>query len=422
MKTITRNSMTMHNHIFRGILTNSFFSKGIICLMALLFTFSCGRRNSDGYTVMTGPFRQSVTEAGELQAIKASAIMISSIGYQFGSSFKIVGLTEHGKSVHKGDSIIMLDPSSVYKYILDAEDKLELEVAASNKQAVQSENNIQELQAQLKSEQAAYDLKKLAVERLNFESDVKKKIADLEFQQATIRLNKVKRNLELKPKLNDYDQHIQQIKVKQRENDVQAARETLKKLLIRAPIDGIFQVGHKSYWDQSSPLLKIGDSPYIGYPVASIPDLKKMKANTYINEVDINKVRPGLKVLVRLDALPSVTFNGVITSIDKVCTERNNEKVFNAEVEIAETDMRLKPGMTVNCEFILYESDKDTFVPNDCLLKEKGHSYIFLKRGSSFRKIEVKAVCSNSNHTIVKADIKPGQKLIPFEKVLTSSN
>jgi HlyD family secretion protein len=414
---MTSSNLCPHNSIsFEGKL------KGIIYLLTLLLAVSCSKGKTDEFTVMTGPFSQSVIEAGELQAVNASYISMPRIDYQYGSQFKIIGLAEHGKAVHKGDSIIKLDPSSVYKFILDTEDKLENEIAAANKQAVQSENNIQELKAQLKSEQAAYDLKKLALDRLNFETDVKKRIADLEFQQATIRLNKVKRNLDLKPKLDDFDRRIQKIRVTQRETDVRNAKETLKKFLIRAPIDGIFQVGHKYYYDLTSPILKTGDSPSMGYPLASIPDIKKMKANTYINEADINKVRPGLKVKVRLDALPSVAFNGVITSIGKICTERNNEKVFNIVVEIFESDMRLKPGMTVNCEYIIYETEKEMFVPNNCLLKEKDRSYIFLKRGRSSRKVEVKPGPSNSNHTIIAGAVKPGQKLIPFENVLTSLN
>ena len=116
-----------------------------------------------------------------------------------------------------------------------------------------------------------------------------------------------------------------------------------------------------------------------------------MKAKTYINEAEFKKVKPGMKVIVRLDALPSVPFNGIITDISKICFTRDREKVFNVVVEIAESDLRLKPGMTVNCEYILYESDNDLFVPNNCLLKEKGHSYIFIKRGGSTRKIEVQS-------------------------------
>jgi hypothetical protein len=78
--------------------------------------------------------------------------------------------------------------------------------------------------------------------------------------------------------------------------------------------------------------------------------------------------------------------------------------------------------MTVSCEYILYETDKDLFVPNNCLLKEKGHSYIFLKRGGSARKVEVQSGIANSNHTIIKGKVEPGQKLVPFDKVLNPKN
>lgn len=403
---------------------NSGIIPGIAMILLIpvlvILLVSCGKNNRNVSTVMTGSFRQSVIETGELQAINASYITMPSISWQYGYQFKIIGLAEHGKIVHKGDSIIKLDPSSVYKFILDGEDKLENELAAANKQVVQSENNIQELNAQMKSEQAAYDLKELEVERSNFDTDVKKKIKELEFQQATIKLNKVKRNLELKPKLDNYDRRIQRIRVIQRENDLKSAKETLKKFLVRSPLDGTFQVSVNQF-TQNPQNWRLGDSPYQGQMIASIPDIAKMQAKTYINEAEIKKVRPGMKVIVRLDALPSVPFNGTITSISKICLPRDREKVFNVVVEISETDLRLKPGMTVNCEYILYETENDMYVPNNCLLRENGHSYIFLKRGGSTLKTEVQSGASNSYYTTIKGDVKPGQKLVPFESVLNDT-
>lgn len=410
-----RKQLYRNSRIFQGQ------AKVLLYLLLISFSISCSKGKPGDFTVMTGSFRQSVIEAGELEAIKASYIMMPRIAYQYGYQFKLIGLAEHGKLVHKGDSIIKLDPSSVYKYIIEREDMLENELAAANKQAVQSENNIQELNAQLKSEQAAYDLKKLEVERSKFDTDVKKRIKELEFQQATIRLTKVKRNFELKPKLDNYDFKIQRIRVFQRETELKSAKETLKQFLIRSPLDGTFQVSSNRNFSNPQNW-RLGDSPYQGYIIASIPDITKMKAKTYINEAEISKVKPGMKVIVRLDALPSVPFNGIITDISKICFTRDREKVFNVVVEIAESDLRLKPGMTVNCEYILYESDNDLFVPNNCLLKEKGQSYIFIKRGGSARKIEVQSEASNSNHTIIKGEVKPGQKLVPFEEALNQKN
>ena len=395
--------------------------KVLIYLLLVFLSISCDKGKQDEPTVMTGSFRQSIVEAGELEAIKASYITMPRIGWQYGFQFKIIGLAEHGKTVRKNDSIIKLDASSIYKFIIEREDMLENELAAAKKQVVQSENNIQELNAQLKNELAAYDLKKLEVEKSMFDTDVKQRIKELEFKQAAIRLSKVKRNLELKPLLDDYDRQIQRIKVIQREDELRNAKETLKKLLISSPLDGIFQVAVNKFISNPQNW-KVGDSPYQGQIIASIPDITKMKAKTYINEAEIRKVHPGLKVIVRLDALPSVPFHGIVTDISKICLAREEEKVFNVIVEIDESDLRLKPGMTVNCEYLLYESDSDMYVPNNCLFKETGHSYVFLKKGGSVRKIEVWAGVANSNHTIIKGEVNAGQKLVPFSDVLNSKN
>jgi multidrug efflux pump subunit AcrA (membrane-fusion protein) len=391
----------------------------VIYLLWLIFSFSCKHDASEEYTVMSGPFKQTIIETGELDAVKASVITVPNINWQYGYQFKIIGLAEHGKTVRKGDSVVSLDPSSLYKFIIGREESLENEKAAANKQQVQMENNIQDLEAQLKNEQAAYDLKKLELDRIKYESESKKKVKELEFQQSVIRLNKVKRNLELKPKLEDLDLKIQKIRVIQRENEIKDARQTLKKLTIHSPLNGIFQVSQNRY---NSQYVRLGDNIYLGAKIASIPDIKKMKALTYVNETDIKKVKQGMKVVVRLDALPSVPFNGKISTISKICTTRESEKIFKTEVEIEESDVRLKPGMTVSCEYICHDSDSELFVPNSCLLKEKDHSYIFLDRGRTPRKVEVRTGPSNSNHTIIYGEVKSGQRLVPVEKIDSKKN
>jgi multidrug efflux pump subunit AcrA (membrane-fusion protein) len=401
----------------------SISESGVLKIFLILFIFlnSCKSANPDDYTVKSGFFRQSVIEPGELDAINASYIMMPRIAYQYGYQFKIVGMADHGKIVQKGDSVIKLDPSSVYKYILDREDVLDNELASAKKQEVQSQNNLQDLNAQLKNEQSAYDLKKLQVETSKFDTETQKKIWALEFQQAMVSLNKAKRNLALRSVLDNYDREIQNIKVIQRREELVSAKETLKQFLIKAPLDGTFQVAsNRNYSNPQN--WKIGDSPYTGYIIASIPDISRMKAKTYINEAEFRKVKPGMKAIVRLDALPSVPFNGTVKDISKICFARDRQKVFNVIIEIDGSDQRLRPGMTVNCEYILFESDKDLFLPNNCLLKEKGHSYVFLRRGRNTIKTEVQTGAANSNYTVIKSGVKQGQKLVPFDKILNPNN
>jgi multidrug efflux pump subunit AcrA (membrane-fusion protein) len=379
-----------------------------------ILPLSCKKQES-GYTILKGPFRQSVIETGELKAVNSFTLTMPKINSIYGYNFKIVGLAEHGKNVYKGDPVIKVDPSSVQKYIIEKKESLENEIASANKLKAQIINNLQDLKAQLRNEQSFYDIKKLQMESSAFESEGLRKVIKLEFDQEEIKLNKIKRNLALRPKLDSLDYHIQQIKVKQKENELKAAQGTLDQMTVYSPLDGIFVI--EENWRTGQPI-KVGDEVYLGNPVAMIPDISSMKVNGYILENDISKIKPGLDVIVRLDALPSVPFNGKINKIGKVCIEQDNKKVFPTDVLISESDPRLKPGMTVSCEYITFEGEDEIYVPNNCILEDNNHFYLFIRKRGKIRKTEVKTGPSNNMYTIVSGDLKSGQAIELPENIL----
>jgi HlyD family secretion protein len=373
-----------------------------------ILTISCKRNENNGYSVMKGPFRQSVIETGELKAVNASFLSMPSINFVYGYSFKIVGLAEHGRNVKKGDAVIVVDPAQVQKYIIEKSESLENEIASANKLKAQITNSLQELKAQLRNEQSSFDIKKLGLDRSAFESPGIRKVMELEFRQAEIKLNKLKRSLELRPKLDSLDFRIQQIKVVQKENELKAAQNDLLKLTVSSPLDGIFVV--EENW-RTGQTIKVGDEVYLGNPVAMIPDIRTMKVKGKIMENDIGRIKSGMNVIIRLDALPSVAFHGTISSLSKVCVKQDDKNVFRTEVMISESDLRLKPGMTVSCEYITYESEDEMYVPTSCLLEENKHFYLFVKKRGKIKKTEVKTGLSNNTSTIISGDLKPGQAL-----------
>lgn len=396
-------------------------------LILLIFTFllavSCGKKVAEDFSVKKGPFKQSFTETGELEATSAVALTLPRISGEFEGDLKILFLADQGAMVKRGDTVIRIDPSAIEKFIISREEAIDNEKAAEKKQLVQMENNIQELRAQLRSEQATYDLKKLEVERGKFDSEKKRKISELEFRQSTIRLNKVKRQLERKPVLDNFDYKIQKIKVIQGETALADAREVLKSLIILSPQNGLFELS-TNRWEYPPKNIKVGDRVGSGSLIARLPDVVHMKVRTTVNETDISKIKMGMKVLVRLDALPEVPFHGVITEIGRAClpTEQEQEKIFKVVVSVEESDLRLKPGMTVSCEYVCYETQDAVYVPNSCLLKEAGKSCVFLKKGGAGVKTEVRAGPANSHYTMVYGDIEPGQALVPFEQVINEKN
>jgi HlyD family secretion protein len=315
----------------------------------LMLIIACGADPSRNTPDSEVHARGAIIETGELEAVTASFIIMPGINWEYGYRFQIIGLAEHGSVVNKGDSVVALDPSSIHRFILQKEEELENEIAAANKQMVEMENNLQEHQAQLRSELAMYDLKKLELEKIRFESELKRRITELEFQQATIKLETIKRKLETETRQGEIDAEIHRIKVMQRQAQIRDAYETLERLTLYSPNDGVFQVAQNRRTRQN---VRLGDDVFFGGQIASIPDLARMKALSHVNETDISRISTGMKVIVRLDALPAVEFNGIVTFISKICSEKDGKKVFLTEVEILESDIRLKPGMTVSCEYI----------------------------------------------------------------------
>ena len=323
-----------------------------ITLVALLLLYSCdgilnfdkADRTTDGSTII---------ETGELAAINSVSFVIPRYGRRWGE-MKIIGLLNHGSIVTKGDSVAQLDPADINKYILDRESTLETQLAALEKLYIEQENRRQENESRIKNELASFDLKKIEQEATRFESDRAQQIKKLEFEQATINLEKEKRVLELSEKINEKNLRIQEIRVQQIKNDIEEAKSLIPLLTLYTPVSGVFQIESQRRGGNRN-IFKIGDNIYAGNNLANVPELEFMKVYTQVNETDFLKISLDQKVAVRLDAMPKVVFDGKVTDIGKLCQvkERNSrQKVFDLEVEILKPDDRLKPGMTVSCEFL----------------------------------------------------------------------
>lgn len=323
-----------------------------LVLLTMPILFSCkkslgpgGERKTYDGTV--------IVETGELAAVNSRSVVVNRYGRQW-YQMKIIGLLDHGEIVKEGDSIAQLDPTDINKYILDNESNLETQLAVLEKLYVVQENIKQENESRIRSELASFDLKKIELEASRFESERLRKIKELEYEQAVITLEKEKKIYELNKTINASDLKIQEIRVEQIKKEIENAKSLIPLLTLRSPVSGVFQIA--TNWQGSNRnIYKIGDNIYAGNPLAIVPELEFMKVNTQVNETDFLKVTLNQKVAVRLDAMPKVVFDGEIVYIGKLSRlkdHKSRQKVLDVEVRILKPDERLKPGMTVSCEFL----------------------------------------------------------------------
>lgn len=327
-----------------------FYKIGLLFLVSLFFVFCKNKDSQENYDVR--PFGiNNIVETGELAAVNSKAFVLPRYG-RYWFEMRIIGLLEHGAIVNAGDSIIQIDPADIKKSIIDWESNLETERANLEKLHVDQENRKMEQESKWKNEIASFNLKQIELDASRFETDRLRKIKELEFEQAKITLAKEKKKMELDEIISANEYKIQQIRVRQIENRINHAYDILPELTIRTPISGVFQIA----WNRrTNALVTVGDNLYPGNTMANVPELSRMKVNTFINENDFLKIKLGQKVAIRLDAMPNIVFDGEIAYIGKLCRLKNwnqKEKGFDVEVEIPKPDERLKPGMTVSCEFL----------------------------------------------------------------------
>ena len=319
--------------------------------LVLLFFVSCGKFSHRNASDKDGSGGTTVIETGTLEAIN-NVLFILPRYSMYWWEMRIIGILENGAMVNEGDSIIQIDPSEVNRFVLERETNLETQIANFEKMQVEQSNQISDLESKIRNETAAFNLKKIELESSRFETERHRVIKQLEFKQAEIVLAKEIHKLELAKIVHTNDMKIQQIRVRQIEDDLSHFYKILPELTIRSTVAGVFQRGLNMRTRQP---LNEGDMAITSYSMGNVPELKWMKVNTFINENDFLKLQVGQKVNVRLDALPEIIFNGEIAYIGKLCRlkeEKSKQKGFDLEVKMLEPDERLKPGMTVSCEFL----------------------------------------------------------------------
>ncbi len=96
-------------------------------------------------------------------------------------------------------------------------------------------------------------------------------------------------------------------------------------------------------------------------------DLRKMQVDTSVAEADVGKLEDGMKASFTVDAYPNERFEGVVRQIRNSPTTVQNVVTYDAVVDVANPELKLRPGMTANVTFVFAERPDTLRVPNAAL-------------------------------------------------------
>jgi len=370
----------------------------------------------------------SLTE-GELEAVKAEQITAPNVRGQL----KITSLFPEGEIVDIGDLVIEFDKAEFEKRLTEAEQALEAARAEREKTIANQTVEISRLEGDIENRKAELRLAQLQVEKMEFESLVDKDEAGLRAQQAQLALAQAEKKLAAQRIVDQADMRKRELEVSQKQRDLDKARKDLESLSMHAEKPGLVVYG--KIWKGSRPeKIRVGDEPWGGMTLVTLPDLAQMRVKTFVNEVDVDKMEVGQPVLIELDALPEPTFHGTITSIASLGHEKEgdkNVKVFDILIEIEESDKRLKPGMSATSQVIIetipprpeepapdevQEEDTEAvayplYIPIDAVFEKAGRTLVYRMNGGQTEEQEVILGSRNDDYVIVEEGLGPEDRV-----------
>jgi HlyD family secretion protein len=299
---------------------------GRAALAAVVLAAGCGKKTPElkfeTATVDRGRIVSRVTATGTL-----SALVTVQVGSQV--SGRIAELhVDFNAPVKKGQVIAKIDPQ-----LFEAA----LEQARANSAAAQGEltrATVQAADAQRQYERT----KELAEQKLVAQAELETALANANVTRAGV--------------------SVAEGRLAQAKASLSQAKVNLELTNILSPINGTVisrsvDVGQTVAASLQAPTL---------FVIAE--DLAKMQVDTSVAEADVGKLQPGMPTSFLVDAFPSERFRGTVRQIRNAPQTVQNVVTYDAVIDVANPELKLRPGMTANVTFVAAEHDGVIRVPN----------------------------------------------------------
>lgn len=397
------------------------FSSLLLAIIGFGILGSCTKEQAKEVptaNVQKGTFYLDLYEEGEIEAVNSTNISAPSISWRYGN-LKITQIVKDGTEVKTGDTLVVFDPSEVRKGVVDAESRLQMNLAELEKLQAQQQSDLEGLQSDYKSTSLSQEIAKIRFESAGYEAEIKKKEIKLNLEKSNIALARAKEQIDNKIKIQKEEIKQKKLSIDQDKSRLEEANKTTKMLYLISPSPGIAIISRN--WSSGNKF-QIGDQCWAGFPLIQLPDLSVLRANVKINEVDISKISKGQRVEIKPDAFSDSVFTGEVTSVANLAINKDNKskiKVFPVEIRMKETNEKLLPGLNVSCRIILGKINNAIFVPLEAIHTEGDKYYVYKKTTGGFEKLQVKTGESNADYIVVTSGLAEKDKVAltdPFAK------
>lgn len=387
---------------------------GAIIIIGVLW-FALGRSGEDTTQIYAeaqrGPFEVIINTTGELQAKNSTQIMGPRNARDVRVyNFNIQRIIPEGTVVQRGDFVAELDRSEANTRLQDAQ--LNVQQAESQFEQAQLDSSLTLSAARNTLENLEFEVeeRQLAVEQSIYESPSVQRQVEIAYEQTQRQLQQERENYVTRVRKEEARLRELETELIEEQRDLERIQQVIDEFTVYAPENGMV-----IYTRNGGTKVAEGSSVSAWNPViAELPDFSVMESITYVNEVDIQKVRVNQLVDIGLDAIPDKSLSGVVTSVANIGEQRQNSdsKVFEVVIEINESDSVLRPSMTTSNAISIEEIAGAVYVPLETVFEFNGLDVVYKKAGLGVERQQVWLGSMNENDVVVKAGIEEGDEML----------
>jgi len=191
------------------------------------------------------------------------------------------------------------------------------------------------------------------------------------------------------------------------------AEEELANATIRSPIRGMVLARDLEVGSPVSSILNLGANATL---VTVLGDVSQVYVKGKVDETDVGLVRLGQPARIKVETFKDRAFEGKVTRIAPMGTERDNVVSFEVRVSIDNASGELRANMTANAEIVLEEHKGTLVIPETAVFYDAAKKTFADVHDpdteTGRRRVPITLGVSNGTRTQVLSGLTEGQRVV----------
>jgi biotin carboxyl carrier protein len=205
-----------------------------------------------------------------------------------------------------------------------------------------------------------------------------------------------------------------QLDMEQAKLELERAGQNMEKMQVRAPMDGMV-VLLTTFRNGEMAIVQEGDQARPGMPFMQVVDMSSMLVKATVNQVDVDKLRIGMKARVQFDAFPGLELPAHLYSIGSVAEASQYRREYVTTVPVIlkldQMDPRVIPDLSVSADVIIEAEPNSLVAPLAGVFRPQGGEspFVYVRAPSGWEKRNVELGSSSNLNAVIRSGVREGE-------------